>query len=179
MVSLDKYTTQYTMLNAPKDTGNKIRAYSSILLAPPVGGAIGWGASLTSFFLMLSNLGPRRLWRGVGPVGVLGDGFSGTVGVEGGAGGVVFEAEDEVAAFDWLAEQGLRRDWLEKLLVPSEVEDDWLVKVGLDAVAPLLLDVSVLWGFLGSGWDWRLELTRFRKFPLVSEFCCWVKGRKI
>lgn len=61
------------------------------------------------------------------------------------------DAEDEVAAFNWLAELGLRRDWLEKLLVPSEVEDDWLVKVGLDVAAPLLLDVSVLWVFLESG----------------------------
>lgn len=71
--------------------------------------------------------------------------------MEGGAGGVVLEAEDEVAAFDWLAELGLRRDWLEKLLVPSEVEDDWLVRVGLDVAAALLLDVSVLWVFLESG----------------------------
>lgn len=80
-----------------------------------------------------------------------GDGFSGTVGVEGGAGGVVLEVEDKVTAFDWLAELGLRRDWLEKLLVPSEVEDDWLVRVGLDVAAALLLDVSVLWAFLESG----------------------------
>lgn len=62
---------------------------------------------------------------------------------------MVLEAEDEMAAFDWLAELGLRRDWLEKLLVPSEVEDDWLVRVGLDVA--LLLDVSVLWVFLESG----------------------------
>lgn len=64
---------------------------------------------------------------------------------------MVFEAEEEeAAAFDWLAELGLRRDWLEKLLVPSEVEDDWLVKVGLDEDAPLLLEASVLWVFLDS-----------------------------
>lgn len=62
---------------------------------------------------------------------------------------MVLEAEDEMAAFDWLAELGLRRDWLEKLLVPSEVEDDWLVRVGLDVA--LLLDISVLWVFLESG----------------------------
>lgn len=166
------------MLNAPKDTGNKIRAYSSILLAPPVAGAAGWGGALASFFLIFSNLGPRRWWREAEPGVAPGDGFSGTVGVEGGAGGVVLEAEDEVAAFDWLAELGLRRDWLEKLLVPSEVEDDWLVRVGLDVAVALLLDVSVLWVFLESGWDWMLELTRFRRLPLVSELCCWGKERK-
>lgn len=80
-----------------------------------------------------------------------GDAFSGTVGVEGGAGGVVLEVEDEAAALDWLAELGLRRDWLEKLLVPSEVEDDWLVRVGLDDAVPLLPDASVLWTFFPSG----------------------------
>lgn len=94
---------------------------------------------------MFSNLGPRRWWS------VPGDAFSGTVGVEGGAGGVVLDVEEEAAALDWLVELGLRRDWLEKLLAPSEVEDDWLVSVGFDDVVPLLPDVSVLWTFFSSG----------------------------
>lgn len=87
------------------------------------------------------------------PGAVPGEDFSGAVGVEGGAGGVVLEVEDEAAALDWQAELGLRRDWLEKLLVPSEVEDDWLVRVGLDEVVPLLADASVFLTFLPSGWD--------------------------
>lgn len=175
MVSLDKYTTQYTMLNAPKDTGKRMRAYLSILLAPPVEAA-GWApdAGLASVFCIFSNFGARRWWREPEPepVSVLDDESSGTVGVEGGAGGVVLEDEAAVGALAWVKELGWSRVWPETLPVELELEDNWLVWSSLDMVIELLLQDSFLWLPLGSGWDWVVEFTRLRRLPLVSEFCC-------
>lgn len=78
------------MLNAPKDTGKRMRAYLSILLVPPVAGALCFASIL---LWMCSSLGPRRLWREDVPPWALVPIRPPTVGVEGGAGGVVFELE--------------------------------------------------------------------------------------
>lgn len=56
------------------------------------------------------------------------DEFSGTVGVDGGAGGVGLAFADNV--LDWVL--GLSRDWLDVLLVVPELEDSWLVGGCLD-----------------------------------------------
>lgn len=150
MVSLDKYTTQYTMLNAPKDTGKRMRAYLSILLAPPVeaaGGALD--AALASVFCIFSNFGARRYRREPELVGVLADEGSGTVGVKGGAGDVVLEADAEVSA--WVKDLGLSRIWPKELPVTLELEDNWLVWSSMGMVIELLLQDSFLWLPLGSG----------------------------
>lgn len=76
---------------------------------------------------------------------MLPDDRPGTVGVEGGAGGVVFEVEACAAAFVWLADLGLSRDWLAELLAVPELEDNWLVCGCLFTATALLAEDSVLW----------------------------------
>lgn len=161
------------MLNAPKDTGKRMRAYLSILLAPPVEAA-DWAldAALASVFCIFSNFGARRWWREPEPVGVLADESSGTVGVEGGAGGVVLVDEATASALDWVKDLGWNRVWSEELPVELELDDNWLVWSSFDMAKELLMQDSFLWLPLGSGWDWVEEFTRLRRLPLVSEFCC-------
>lgn len=84
-------------------------------------------------------------------MGVLADERSGTVGVEGGAGGVVLEAEARVSVLDWLKDLGWSRVWPEELPVVLELEDNWLVWSSLDMAIELLMQDSFLWLPLGSG----------------------------
>lgn len=84
-------------------------------------------------------------------MGVLVDERSGTVGVIGGGGGVVMEAEAGMCALDSVKDLGWSRIWPEELLVVLELDDNWLVWTSLDAVIELLLQVSFLWLPLGSG----------------------------
>lgn len=60
-------------------------------------------------------------------MGVLANESSGTVGVEGGAGGVVLEAEPEESALDWVKVLDWIRVWPEELPVAVELDDNWLV----------------------------------------------------
>lgn len=82
---------------------------------------------------------------------MLADESSGTVGVEGGAGGVVLEDEVAVSALDWVKDLGWSRVWPEELPVELELEDNWLVWSSLDTDTELLLQDSFLWLPLASG----------------------------
>lgn len=86
-------------------------------------------------------------------MGVLAEESSGTVGVEGGAGGVVLEDEVAVSTLDWVKDLGLSRVWPEELPVELELDDNWLVWSSFDMAVELLLQDSFLWLPLGSGWD--------------------------
>lgn len=94
------------MLNAPKVTGNKIRAYLSILLVPEweAGGTGGvtadgfadapnvWGVVVW----ICSSLDPSKCWMEGDPTVACWDTNPVKIGVEGGAGGVAL-AEDNVS----------------------------------------------------------------------------------
>lgn len=82
---------------------------------------------------------------------MLADESSGTVGTEGGAGGVVLEAEAGMSALDWVKDLGWGRIWPEGLSVALELEDNWLVWSSLETAIELLLQDSFLWLPLGSG----------------------------
>lgn len=110
------------MLNAPKDTGKRIRAYLSILLVPPIPAVVGWehgvcfGSSLFPIIWIRSNLGPSRCWRDEEPVFCLHGVPAITSGVEAAAWGVLLTswAEDE-ATLSRLSDLGLERERVEEL----------------------------------------------------------------
>lgn len=110
------------MLKAPKDTGNRIRAYLSILLVPPIPAVVGcehgvcFSSSLFPIIWMRSSLGPSRCCREEEPAFCLHGVPAITSGVEAAACGVLFTSwVEEEATLSRLSDLGLERERVEEL----------------------------------------------------------------
>lgn len=111
------------MLNAPKDTGNRIRAYLSILLVPPIPAVVGWehgvcfSSSLLPIIWMRSSLGPSSCCRDEEELVFCLHGVPAiTSGVEAAAWGDGFTSwAEEEATLSRLSDLGLERERVEEL----------------------------------------------------------------
>lgn len=110
------------MLNAPKDTGNRILAYLSILLVPPMPAVVGWehgvcfGSSLFPINWMRSSLGPSRCCRDEELAFCLHGVAAITSGVDAVAWGAAFTSwAEEEATLSRLSDLGLERERVEEL----------------------------------------------------------------
>lgn len=110
------------MLNAPKDTGNRIRAYLSILLVPPIPAVVGWehgvcfSSSLFPINWIRSSLGPSSCCRDPEVVFCLHGVPAITSGVEAAAWGMfVTSCVEEEATLSRLSDLGLERERVDEL----------------------------------------------------------------
>lgn len=145
------------MLNAPKDTGNRILAYLSILLVPPMPAVVGWehgvclGSSLFPIIWIRSNLGPNRCWSDEASVACLHCIPVVTSGVEAAAWGVLFTSwADDEATLSRLSDLWLERDKVEELPLGPLAKG----RRGLALPTPemLVVDWALCW-LLDSTWE--------------------------
>lgn len=117
------------MLNAPKDTGNRIRAYLSILLVPPMPAVVGWehgvcfGSSLLPIVCRRSSLGPSSCCSDEELASCLHGVPAITSGAEAAAWGVPLTSwAEEEATLSRLSDLGLERERVEELPLAPPVE---------------------------------------------------------
>lgn len=144
------------MLNAPNDTGKRIRAYLSILLVPPIPAVVGWehgvcfGSSLFPIIWIRSSFGPSRCCRDEVLAFCLHGVPAITSGVEAAGWGVLFTScAEEDATLSRLSDLGLERERVEELPLAPPARG----RSGLPLPTPemLVVDWALCW-LLGSWW---------------------------
>lgn len=166
------------MLNAPKDTGKKIRAYLSILLVPSIPAVVGWeqgvcfSSSLFPIIWTRSSLGPSKRCRDE----VLAAWFHGrpavTSGVEAAACGMFCTSwAEEEATLRRLRDLGL--EWISEEELPSAPPARGCERLTFPIPEILVEDWAFGWA-LDAGWE--LLFTRFLRF--LSGFCREIKKKQ-